>query len=391
MRRRLSLALATSLLTAAAVLPAAAEPFIVDKRAGAQQYQTVVYNPAGNFFVFWSDVPTGALHGRRWTLRDGLPKVLGARRTYDTAANARANQPAGSFDSEAKVLLLVWQEDRPVGGVIVGVFVNRKGKPLGRPFDLSNDPECFPIKPGLDFNSKRETWMVVWSYFPTAGCPPRGIEGREVESDGTLGPIRRISSAVGDAQPNIAYHGKKKLFLVTWVNGNRSLARRLTSTGTPRGGAIQLSTDSEEPNVGYDEEREEWLVVLQELAGADRVLGRSVDHLGEVGTAFEIGKGPAAGVGAFDPGIAWSGADGSFLITFESDPGGDLDLFGQVVRDAERSGSVFTIADGPGRQEGNLTRGRHLDCSTAEKLCLVVWESNDNDDGDLYGRFVTLP
>jgi len=68
-----------------------------------------------------------------------------------------------------------------------------------------------------------------------------------------------------------------------------------------------------------------------------------------------------------------------------------VDLYGQVVRDGEKSGDPFLIAEGPGSQEGNLTRGRHLDCSPVEKLCLVVWESDDNDDGDLYGEFVTLP
>jgi hypothetical protein len=394
MRGRVSLAALLSLVGTAQVLPVVAEPFEVDRRSGTQHDQTVVYNPGpDDFFVFWADVRTGDVLGRRWRMREGEVEAVGPRRIYETGANEGGNQPAGAFDSAGKLMLLVWQEDRPNSTAIVGAFVNKKGKVIGGSFDVFEEPPCLPVKPGVAYNGAQDLWVVVWAYISAPGCPAPGIEGRAVDRDHALTPVERISGRSVDATPNIAYHEAEDLFLVTYASGEGVWVRRLKSSGAPRGRAVQVTPHADKPNVGYDPVNEQFLVTYQDRSEAvSHIAGHVVNHKAKIQPAFEIGSGREPGVGAFDSGLAWSAFDGSFLDVYESNPDGDDDLFGQVVRDGAKSGSAFLVVGDPGDEKGNTSRGRFHACSSVENLCLVVYETDRFDpQGDLFGTFVTLP
>ncbi|MGI9540241.1 MAG: calcium-binding protein [Miltoncostaeaceae bacterium] len=254
----------------------------------------------------------------------------------------------------------------------------------------------FARRPDVAYNAPRNEFLAVWEQDTLTGDDRDfAIFGRRLAADGTpLGPVRLIGTAgppaVADWDaffPAVTHNPAIDQFLVVYqaaggTSGqNRTdveiVGTRLLATGQTTGPDIAVSSmggkdnpaaDAQQPDLAYNPERDEYLVVWKgdEALKAVRV-DNEVEIFGQIVTAggvltgaddFQISRaGPPlmSGYDARDPAVAYSAVLNEYLVVWNN-----RDFVGTTMRrDTQVRGrrvSGSGVATGPDVQISNAVR-----------------------------------
>ena len=255
--------------------------------------------------------------------------------------------------------------------------------------------------PAAVFNQRGRRFLVVYD-----DNSDDQVKGRFVTPDPpfqsgevVLGPIFTISENPGDEvdEPALAV-SKRGTFLVVWEQFDEDLDADVLAVAllNQNGAALEgpfivpVECDADSPNVAYNEDDDEWLVVwqqdpfpgddCQDAAGIKGVIVSG--DAAQVGAVFDISE---AGVDAFDPDVAYDTRNGEFLVVYVFSE--DInEVFGQrVATDGALLGDPIEIA--ADTDIGNDDPVVVFDQTRRQSL--VVWR-HGSDDGDdrIEARFV---
>jgi hypothetical protein len=197
--------------------------------------------------------------------------------------------------------------------------------------------------------------------------------------------------------PAVAYNPDREEYLVVWTNdrpGNDDIqAQRVSKAGRLVGPAFYISggagVERSHPDVTYNSQRGEYLVVWEHNPSAPEIHARPVAGLGGV-TGSEETIASAGPIAPYHPVVAYASTSDKYLVVWYEEGGGFTHVWGQVLHsDGSLSGSDFVISKDPGTQPRinpdvayNRSRNEYL----------VVWQQLDptsmNPDYDIYGRRV---
>ena len=235
---------------------------------------------------------------------------------------------------------------------------------------------------------------VGWIGAAAAGAP--GLQ--------PAGPLIKISDAIGSTigsgadarEPSVAYNTQDGQFLVVWRadtrvdNQNEIFGQLLDRAGNKVGGEIQVATmsggdDAAEPDVAYNPDRNEYLVVWRQSTGLARdVFGQRLLANGtEVGTDDFTISNLAAGTATGSPAVAYNATGQEYLVVWYSDEGatsgqGALQVWGQRL-------------DGLGAEVGADSQISHLGDGSRVNSAAVAYNIAQNQYFVAWHGDQTLP
>jgi hypothetical protein len=316
---------------------------------------------------------------------------------------SRKRAPALAFNPATDQFLAVWLDGAgetcnllsPCD--IVGQLVNATGVPLSGAGDIPISTSARAIgRPAIAYDPSGNQFLVMWA---EANGSFTEIMGRFVGSDGSplalSFSITPGATTTGQAFPAVALNANASQFLVVWTddrNGNPDIFGQLLGTdGTFIGSAFAIAAAPQEqrrPAVAFDPATNQFLVVWEDhrsAASGSDIFGQLVNANGSLDAAgnFVIATG-ASNQGA--PAVDYNPAASRYLVAWEDDGNGSLDIFGQILTDAgmpAAAGSPLAIASGAGDQQAIVVRANPVTYQF-----LVVWE--DRGTGTIAGRLVHI-
>lgn len=412
--------------------------FVICSAANSQTAPAVVFDGV-RYFVVWSDYRNGAhtdIYGARVST-DGTVFDPGGF----TISTANYNQilPRVAFDGDR--YLVVWQDYRS-GGTYSDIYGARVDT-LGAVIDAAGVEICQTgaklSRPDVSFDGTN--YLVVWDDCITLGSPSCDIYGTRVDTSGAVLDVDRIPISVGTSEsktePCVVFDGAR--YLVAWtdyrgpvgtdiygsrvltdgsvVDAEGILASRgmnnqmyvdvafgetnyllvwedeRSSSGTdifgtrvdisglvldPQG--IPIATQPGEqrlPTVSYGAGK--YMVVWEDYqSGHSQIHGARVDT---VGTVLDVTPIPIAALSEVyheTPAVAYNSKD--FLVVWSDDRAGTgYDVYGVLVDSlGQVAPGVIDIATGENGQT-------YPAVASDGAKCLVVWQDESVDDGDIYG------
>jgi hypothetical protein len=273
------------------------------------------------------------------------------------------------------------------------------GDPLWNYFIISGD---FPeeIHTTAAFNSQRREYLVVW-YNDRAGNDD--IRAVRLSKDGRhIGGPFYISAGAGAERrnPDVAYNSQKNEYLVVWEHiepWNNIKGRRISATGQLLGSVdIDIKTGSNltspaRPAVSYAATSDNYLVVWQETFHPTVVTGIAGQILSStgnlVGMPIDISSG-AASEPRQAPDVAYNRSRNEHLVVWQ-EKHGDFDIFARRVTAAGLPLQPAAIEIGRYAAEEYAPSAAGLPTSPNQGKYLVVWELRHSPtDRDIYSRIV---
>lgn len=364
---------------------------------GASALPTDAWFPASAFnsvqseyFVVWRDDRFGhkSLVGRRLS-------ATGAAQGADirlTAGLAEADAPAVAFDPTAQEYLVVWQEARGAGTVVVGRRVGADGTLRGAEVLLTSGSATTQYQPKVAFNSTSGEYLVVWNEFRAA--TGLDVVGRRVAGGGTpVGSDLTIAAnANSQEQPAIAYNPTLNEFLVAWSEGRGGttgydiMGRRVAAAGALVGSELTLSaaaTAQHQPSVAYHAGAAQYLVAWSELRGTWDVVGRRLAGDGggaEADLTIASNTNPQ-----FQPVVGANPAGTDYLVVFNEHRGASgWDVLSKRVPTTGAVPAGQLVLAGSAFQQFQPTVVHRPTGGQA----LVAWHTATTSGGDLYTSVV---
>jgi len=223
-----------------------------------------------------------------------------------------------------------------------------------------------------------------------------------VHASGPIGSVFRISyQSVDTVFPAAAYNPNRQEYLVVWSNdrpGNDDIqAQRVSEKGTLVGATFFVSTgpgvDRRVPDVAYDSQRNEYLVVWESSVDLCSIYAQRVSATGLLLEPHEI---KVRDLGVVDrdcpahPAVAYASTANKYLVVWDEIVNFTTmssDIIGQMFSSAGApEGGAFVIPHGStesNREKPDLAYNR------ARNEFLVVWQQWNFHDFDIYARRVT--
>ncbi|MBI4574248.1 MAG: SBBP repeat-containing protein [candidate division NC10 bacterium] len=316
---------------------------------------------------------------------------------------SRKRAPALAFNPATDQFLAVWLDgagetcDLLSPCDIVGQVVNATGAPLSGAADIPISTSTRAIgRPAIAYDPGGNQFLVVWAEVSGSATE---IVGRFVGPDGSplavSFSITPGATTTGQAFAAVALNANAAQFLVVWTddrNGNPDIfGQLLGADGTFIGSAFAVATDPQEqtrPAVAFDPATNQFFVVWgdhRSAANGSDIFGQLVNADGSLDAAgnFVIATGASTQAA---PALDYNPAASRYLVAWEDDRNGSLDVFGQILTDAgtpPAGGSPLVIASGAGDQQAIVVRA-----SPVTYQFLVAWE--DRGTGAIAGRLVHI-
>ncbi|MDD5558597.1 hypothetical protein [Candidatus Methylomirabilis sp.] len=303
-----------------------------------------------------------------------------------------------AFDFLSRKYLIAYS-DRSGNPKLVGQLLDADGKKVDNLFLIGSG-----LSSGarVTYDSVERRFLVVWS-------SENRINGQLVDPHGVLiGNAFPISSLTGRVQidPSVVFDPPNHQFLIIWRemydearSGASSLhGQRVNSDGSLQGIELILSSEinSHLFSVGIDHQTGKFLVLWNK--GAPSIPGHSSDILGQFfnsdgafsGLPFLVSTSiGAAGQGT--PSVVYDASQRLFLAVWESDrvATSSATIAGQVIYPSgELWGSNFSVTQS-GLQD---LATPSMSLNTLDDDILLVWGGRTSEDeGDIWGAFLTLP
>jgi len=249
------------------------------RSGGDQGSPAIAYNGTDNeYLVVWQDrwcivspppVTADDIYGRTVS-NTGNPKgdIIPISVATDCKSQDGQQNAAIAYNSEDNQYFVVWQDSRNGNWDIYGQFLSTTGDLIGGTFpiiEILADQQF----PDIAYNSQDNVYLVVWQdnrYGDWA------IHGRRVSRAGQLYGDFLISRSQGSERiPAIAYDSKDNEYLVVWQDGRGEdedvYGRRVSNEDELLAGECPISVlanDQEVPDVAYNGQSNEYLVVWQD-------------------------------------------------------------------------------------------------------------------------------
>ncbi len=341
---------------------AIAPPLNLTNLVTAQERPAVAAGQSG-YLVTWRDArnegSTGLdIYGQRLNLSGGM---TGDLITITTAASDQSN-PAVAYNSVRDEYLVVWDDDQGSDLDIYGQIVEADGD-LGTSFSWSvSDRQAYP---DVAYNPDDDTYLVVWEDRRPAAAA-YDIYGQVISGSGSLLGSNFGLTSVSKSQfdPVVTYNSTAQRFMVGWWDYRDSnwdiYGQAISGTGTLAGSNFAISTPSSGSN--NDQEypdiiagpADEFLVVWQDRRNdSDRdIYAQRIDAAGnlldETDPTVNIVIESSTSDYTERPVVAYSPADGVYLIGWNNQDDGSIYTQRYVGQTPDLPGASFTAVPARG-------------------------------------------
>jgi hypothetical protein len=225
--------------------------------------------------------------------------------------------------------------------------------------------------------------------------PAQSFAASSVAGGGPVGNVFTVTTEnLREVNPAVAYNPDREEYLVVWYNdrsGNDDIrAQRISKNGELVGGAFYVAGGSVErrhPDVAYNRQNQEYLVIWEEHTTAVNIVGQRVPETGGTqGGEIDITNhaGPAE---ARTPKVAYASTDGKWLVVWSFSPwGNDWSIRGVNVEDDGSVANDFSVSHDPGGQAREVP---DLAYNRARNEFLVAWQQWAGSDYNIHARRVT--
>jgi len=306
--------------------------------SGDQTKPYVVYNYyTDRYLVVWEDYRNGD--------RDVYGAVLESDGTLVTevAVSALAgydeHEPKAAADTGDGGFLVAWDEENASGDTdIAAQLLDSDGVPSGGVIQVCVDP-ADQQSVSLAFNADRDEYLLVWMDF-RGYAYESDVYGQFVSASGALIDYNfpLCDDACDQDFPVVAYNDRTGEYLVVWQddrNGDTGVwARIVDDLGHLVGVSYTIFDDAAEqrnPHMTYNAASGEYMVVWEDdYPGYWAIYARVLDSLGEPASdAVEVSDYSTSNL---RPQVAANDDDGEYMTVWHGRPGGDYDVFGQLLR-----------------------------------------------------------
>ncbi|MCJ7696011.1 MAG: M4 family metallopeptidase, partial [Anaerolineaceae bacterium] len=304
--------------------------------------------------------------------------------------------PAVAYNSTAGEFLVIWdQEYAPTDHDIYVQRVNTAGELVGSVISVDYTIADDSL-PDLVYNPVSGEYLAVWERYHT--------EQSEVYAqrlDGSGNPVSGGGFYVADDSMDesgaaVEFNAGTGEFMVVYhiqsASDNYDIyGQRVSSIGSLSGGLIQISTASGhqlQPQLGYNAETEQFLVVWQDARTTQDIYGQFVDGAG----ALTGGNFAIANEGSNyrnNPQIAYQPNGKEYMVTWSMNaPGEDVNIY---YRRVSGDGSfpeleVLTSGEATLEEQPSIAAGNGLNY-------LLTWQDSRDtlQQENIYGEVIALP
>ncbi len=312
---------------------------------------------------------------------------------YGTMAASEVD-PAMAYDPVNKRYLVVYKVEAQPAPQLYGQLIQEDGTPSGVQFPITLPPYGYAsnFTPSVAYDSVNQKFLAVWADDPDDYGT--NIYGQLVNADGTLnGANFTIYAGPNNQQrPSVAYDSINKRFLVAWEDIRMNIedtdiyGQLVNANGALYGSDFPIAADytiaQTNPSIAFDKNNQRFLVTWDSDTGQDiNIYGQLVKTDGTpYGANFNIS-------GTVDnrhnPVVAYDGTNQRFLVTWTEYNITD-DVYGRLVQaDGTPYGDRFAISNADGNQNNPSVA---YDGMTGEFL--VAWTDQRNVTQDVYGQMV---
>jgi hypothetical protein len=310
-----------------------------------------------------------------------------------TQAPGDQTWPAVSFDPIAHQYLVVWQDGRDEITYATDIYGQRvlAGDEFLNLAGQGNIVICqAPYEqdtPAVAYSETSHQFLAVWQ------------DGRDGQWDHLYGQrvwwlglllgneLAIAAPANPQEMPAVAYNSDDHEYLAVWVDERLDVAhifgQRFSHEGLPLGGFQQIvwsTTDKTHPSVAYNSHDHEYLVVWANQH--HNIYGQRLSAQGSaIGDAFLLFN--QTGVRG-EPVVAYNSTDNEYLVVYTKGGANEDDLCGALV--AADGGLLWSDVSISGGASDQFHADVAYDATHNEYL--IVWETEEDDDGDIYGRYM---
>lgn len=311
---------------------------------------------------------------------------------YGTAA---APDPAVVYDTDRFRYFAVFGGYDGGGLEVHGQLVRPDGVPQGDLIGIATGGTLERETPALAYDPVNQRYLVVWHHDPSIDSD---VYGRLISADGMTfltDPFVICDAADMQNHPAVAFNENDQQYLVVWSDSRNVdwdiYGRMVTADGTPDPEfcfPISQATDQQyRPDVAWDAGAGEFIVVWEDdRGGALDIYAQIVEADKTLALSPEL-----VVISEVDtqegPAVAFDGGSGQFLVTWaDYRSGSDSAIYGRLIA----SGGTAVEAGFPLVQSGSMYMYRSdVTYSSATGGYVAVWEDNSGAYYSLYGQEVT--
>ena len=270
---------------------------------------------------------------------------------------------------------------------------------IGDNFAISNQ-SVDAVSPAVAYNSDREEYLVVW-YNDRAGNDD--IQAQRVSKNGALvGNAFYVAAGSGTDRryPDVAYNSQQNEYLVVWEHKDGASysirAWRVPATGGTTGGEITVASpgfneEFKKPTVGYAFTSDKYLVVWEyNWEFGVHIAGQVLSSSGALeGNVVSISNDPV-GSPRYQPDVVYNRSRNEYLVVWQQNDSGNYNIY---ARRAQGNGtpmhpeSITIATDAKDELEPAVAA---IPTQLNQGQYLVVWEHrHSSTDGDIHARMVT--
>jgi len=406
----------------AAGAPRGAEFVVRSYTAGYPRLPDVASAADGSFVVVWnSNGPDGSdygIFGQRFDA-NGLP--AGPELAVNSYTTGRQSQPAVAADPAGN-FVVVWHSQGQTSTEynVFGQRFDAAGTPLGAEFAVVNyTPGLFSAQhaPAVDV-ADDGSFVVAWVHRYAIFLPIRGrLAGQRYDAAGVAqGDAFFVdtNTAANEGAPDVAFDGAGN-FMVVWSESggfplptSNAAGRFYDPSGTPLGAGFALASTGNSGGALVDADRNGNFVTTW----SSRAREGAQFETGVYARRFKVGTGALGSdfiVNTYTTGSqvatgVASTLDENFVIVWDGNQGGTLDVFGQrygdlIFRDDTESGtlerwsSAATDGDDLGVSAGAALKGSTLgiEAFVDDVAPIFVQDDSPNGEGLYRARFYFDP
>ncbi len=309
-----------------------------------------------------------------------------------SALDNEQNLPRAAYNSKHDEYLVVWHNKWGGGNRdIYAQRVSGSGKLLSW-FTVTAGPTS-RAQPDVAYDPVHDRYLVVWVRDANGDGSNWDVWGRLVDwnAPGSYAEFRICDWTTKQWNPRVAYAGTQQEFMVVWWTEHPTLpgytsGRRIRPDGEMPWGPFLISSHLTQnrvgPGIAYNQARNEYLVTYHNgvdifgarLAGDGTLIG---------GGEFGIAGWPDAET---NPAVAACREFDRYLVTWESNQGGNKNLYARLVLGDGSPAAVFQIWETSAAEiYGDVA------CDQSGRQFLVAWQqqySSTSGPFGVWGRFV---
>ncbi len=273
-----------------------------------------------------------------------------------SALDNEQHNPSVAYNWKQHEYLVVWHNTWTIGSRDIRARrISERGEVLSE-FLIYDNPTRDSAQPSVAYDPVNNRYLVVWVRDAHGDGSDWDIYGRFIPwqgPDAALNAFPIVTWATKQWNPVLAYARSQQEFLVVWWNEHPSVpayisGKRIFADGSgfpSTGSDVTINHASEprvDPDVSYNLARNEYLVVYSN--GLFDVFGTRLrgDAAQLGGGEFGIAGWPAP---EHNPAVAACREADQYLVTWQSEPGGNPAIYARFVNGDGTVGSVHLIDD----------------------------------------------